>query len=187
MANENKLIERAVEDLIAGKVIGWFQGRFEWGPRALGNRSILADPRRSDMKKIVNDKIKFREPFRPFAPVVPEACMGSLFDVPANLREQYPARFMLLVVPWKQDVGYKVPAVNHLGTGRLQAVRREWNPRYYSVLESFGQSAGVPVLMNTSFNVRGEPIVASPADALNTFRKSGLDVLYIGDYRLTKG
>jgi len=187
LANETKLIERAVEDLVAGRVIGWFQGRFEWGPRALGNRSILADPRRSDMKKIVNDKIKFREPFRPFAPVVPEACMGSLFDVPANIQEQYPARFMLLVVPWKQDVGHKVPAVNHLGTGRLQAVRREWNPRYYSVLESFGQSAGVPVLMNTSFNVRGEPIVASPADALNTFRKSGLDVLYIGDYRLAKG
>ncbi len=186
IANENELIERAVQDLLAGKVIGWFQGRFEWGPRALGNRSILADPRRSDMKKIVNRKIKFREPFRPFAPVVPEACMTSLFAAPADLREQYPARFMLLVVPWKDGVGQQVPAVNHLGTGRLQALRREWNPRYYAVLESFGQATGVPVLMNTSFNVRGEPIVGSPQDALRTFQKSGLDVLFLGDYRLAK-
>jgi len=186
IANVNELIERAVQDLVDGKVIAWFQGRFEWGPRALGNRSILADPRRNDMKKIVNSKIKFREPFRPFAPVVPEACLSSLFDAPTKVEQQYPARFMLLVVPWKDGVGQRVPAVNHLGTGRLQALRREWNPRYYSVLENFGEAAGVPVLMNTSFNVRGEPIVASPQDALHTFRKSGLDVLFIGDYRLAK-
>jgi carbamoyltransferase len=186
-SDETKLISRAVDDLLAGKVIAWFQGRFEWGPRALGNRSILADPRRSDMKKIVNDKIKFREPFRPFAPVVPEDCMCSLFTAPANIQQQYPARFMLLVMPWKDGIGQQVPAVNHLGTGRLQAVRREWNPRYCSVLDTFGQAAGVPVLMNTSFNVRGEPIVASPQDALRTFNKSGLDVLYMGDYRLAKG
>jgi carbamoyltransferase len=186
IASENELIERAVQDLLAGKVMGWFQGRFEWGPRALGNRSILADPRRNDMKKIVNHKIKFCEPFRPFAPVVPEACMTSLFDGPADFEQQYPARFMLLVVPWKDGVGQRVPAVNHLGTGRLQALRREWNPRYYSVLESFGQATGVPVLMNTSFNVRGEPIVGSPEDALRTFQKSGLDVLFIGNYRLAK-
>jgi carbamoyltransferase len=185
--HEDELVARAVEDLIAGKVIGWFNGRFEWGPRALGNRSILADPRRGEMKKIVNDKIKFREPFRPFAPVVPEPCMTSLFDAPSNIHEQYPARFMLLVLPWKNGVGEKVPAVNHLGTGRLQAVRREWNPRYCAVLEGFSQAAGIPVLMNTSFNVRGEPIVASPQDALGTFHKSGLDVLFMGDYRLTKG
>ncbi len=186
IANESELIERAVDDLEAGKVIAWFQGRFEWGPRALGNRSILADPRRSDMKKIVNRKIKFREPFRPFAPVVPESCISSLFDTPGDLKQQYPARFMLLVVPWKDGVGQQVSAVNHLGSGRLQSLRREWNPRYYSVLENFGQSTGVPVLMNTSFNVRGEPIVASPQDALRTFHNSGLDVLFMGDYRLEK-
>jgi carbamoyltransferase len=186
ISSESELIGRAVQDLMDGKVIGWFQGRVEWGPRALGNRSILADPRRNDMKKIVNHKIKFREPFRPFAPVVPEACMTSLFETPADFERQYPARFMLLVVPWKDGVGQRVPAVNHLGTGRLQALRREWNPRYYAVLENFGQAAGIPVLMNTSFNVRGEPIVASPRDALRTFQKSGLDVLFIGDYRLAK-
>jgi len=184
--NEDELIQRAVQDLVAGKVIGWFQGRFEWGPRSLGNRSIIADPRSEEMKGIVNSKIKFREPFRPFAPVVPEECVETMFDSSHDLKGQYPARFMLLVMPWKDDVGGKVPGVNHLGTGRLQSLRREWNPRYYSLLENFGEATGIPVLMNTSFNVRGEPIVASPADALCTFRKSGLDVLYIGDYRLGK-
>ena len=186
IANENQLIERAVEDVMAGKVIAWFQGRFEWGPRALGNRSILADPRRNEMKAIVNSKIKFREPFRPFAPVVPESSVDSLFEAPAHMEQQYPARFMLMVVPWKDGAGQRVPAVNHLGTGRLQSLRQEWNPRYFSLLKNFGDATGVPVLMNTSFNVRGEPIVASPQDALRTFRKSGLDVLYIGDYRLGK-
>lgn len=186
IADENTLIERAVADLVSGKVIGWFQGRFEWGPRALGNRSILADPRRNDMKAIVNSKIKFREPFRPFAPVVPESCVDSMFVVPAGVKQQYPARFMLLVAPWKDGVGERVPAVNHQGTGRLQAVRREWNPRYGALLEKFGEAAGIPVLLNTSFNVRGEPIVSSPQDAMRTFHKSGLDVVYIGDYRLEK-
>lgn len=186
ITNEKELVDRAVGDLTSGNVIGWFQGRFEWGPRALGNRSILADPRREDMKAIVNHKIKFREPFRPFAPVVTEESVAELFDAPNHLGQQYPARFMLLVVPWKNGTGAQVPAVNHLGTGRLQSIRREWNPRYYALLKAFGEATGVPVLMNTSFNVRGEPIVASPEDALRTFRKSGLDVLYIGNYRLGK-
>lgn len=186
IASEDELIERAVQDLADGKVIGWFQGRFEWGPRALGNRSILADPRSEEMKCIVNSKIKFREPFRPFAPVVPEDCVASMFEEPTDLKQQYPTRFMLLVVPWKDGVGEQVPGVNHQGTGRLQSVRREWNPRYYALLEGFGNATGIPVLMNTSFNVRGEPIVASPQDALRTFRKSGLDVLYIGNHRLGK-
>lgn len=187
LAGEDELISRAVEDLVAGKVLGWFQGRFEWGPRALGNRSILADPRREGMKGIVNRKIKFREPFRPFAPVVPETFVSSMFETPRSLERQYPPRFMLMVLPWKEEAGQKVPAVNHLGTGRLQSLRREWNSRYYSLLEKFGTATGIPVLMNTSFNVRGEPIVASPQDALRTFQKSGLDVLYAGNYRLEKG
>jgi carbamoyltransferase len=186
LKSEQALTERAVQDLTDGKVVAWFQGRFEWGPRALGNRSILADPRRPDMKKIVNSKIKFREPFRPFAPVVSESSIESLFAAPCSLRQQYPARYMLLVVPWKNGSGQLVPAVNHLGTGRLQSMRREWNQRYHDVLEGFAQATGVPVLMNTSFNVRGEPIVGSPQDALRTFYNSGLDVLYIGDYRLEK-
>ncbi len=186
LEDENELIARAVKDLAAGKVLGWFQGRFEWGPRALGNRSILADPRREEMKKVVNRKIKFREPFRPFAPVVPEDCVIRMFEAPGGLEQQYPPRFMLMVVPWKEEAGKQVPAVNHLGTGRLQSLRREWNPRYYSLLENFGAETGVPVLMNTSFNVRGEPIVASPQDAMRTFQKSGLDILYAGNYRLEK-
>ena len=187
LENEGELISRAVDDLTAGKVLGWFQGRFEWGPRALGNRSILADPRREEMKKVVNRKIKFREPFRPFAPVVPEECVQRWFEAPSALEQQYPTRFMLMVVPWKEEAGKQVPAVNHFGTGRLQSVRAEWNPRYYSLLETFGEATGVPVLMNTSFNVKGEPIVASPRDAMRTFQKSGLDVLYAGNYRLQKG
>jgi carbamoyltransferase len=184
--DENTLVDRAVDDIVAGRVIGWAQGRFEWGPRALGNRSILADPRSASMKAAVNSKIKFREPFRPFAPVVPEEQVSNLFEAPKELDRQYPTRFMLMVVPWRQDAGARARAVNHLGTGRLQSLRSEWNPRYYALLRKFGQATGVPVLLNTSFNVRGEPIVASPTDALNTFRKSGIDVLYFGNFRLEK-
>lgn len=187
ITRESELISRAVDDLSAGKVLGWFQGRFEWGPRALGNRSILADPRSEAMKNIVNRKIKFREPFRPFAPVVPESCVDRMFVVPAELERQYPPRFMLMVMPWREDVGKCVPAVNHLGTGRLQSLRKNQNPRYYSLLENFGSATGIPTLLNTSFNVRGEPIVASPQDALRTFEKSGIDVLYVGNFRLEKG
>jgi carbamoyltransferase len=165
--DDNKLTDILVDDLTAGKVVGWFQGRFEWGPRALGNRSILADPRRAEMKNIINSKIKFREPFRPFAPVILEDRTGEFFD-DVKAPYQYPARFMLFVLPLNGDKGSRIPAVNHLGTGRLQTIRREWNPRYYQIVEKFGQATGVPVLMNTSFNLRGEPIVASPADAMNT-------------------
>jgi carbamoyltransferase len=180
------LFDRLVDCLMKGKVIGWFQGRFEWGPRALGNRSILADPRRGDMKDIVNSKIKFREPFRPFAPVILEDRVDRFFDGLSDFKHHYPARYMLLVLPWKGDAGKLIPAVNHLGTGRLQTVRREWNPRYYRLVEKFGQATGVPVLMNTSFNLRGEPIVGSPANAWNTFSKSGIDILVLGRYLIRK-
>ncbi len=167
-------------------MIGWFQGRCEWGPRALGNRSILADPRRADMKQIVNSKIKFREPFRPFAPVILEEEAGKFFDGLSDPKRQYPARYMLLVLPWKDNSGNLIPAVNHLGTGRLQTVRREWNPRYYRLVEKFWEATGVPVLMNTSFNLRGEPIVGSPANAWNTFSKSGIDSLVLGHLMVEK-
>ena len=178
--DENALVSRMVDDLQVGKVIGWFQGRFEWGPRALGNRSILADPRRAHMKDLVNEKIKFREPFRPFAPVIPEPCATQWFDDMPQKRP-YPERFMLPVYPWKPAARDKIPAVDHMGTGRLQTIRPEWNSRYHQIVSSFGQATGVPVLMNTSFNLRGEPIVASPADAMNTFRNSGIDVLVLGN------
>ncbi|MCH7564382.1 MAG: carbamoyltransferase [Gemmatimonadetes bacterium] len=182
----DRLLDRIVDDLTVGKVVGWFQGRFEWGPRALGNRSILADPRRAEMKEIVNEKIKFREPFRPFAPVVPESRAAEFFEGLPEPERHYPARYMLLVLPWTEEAAQKVPAVDHEGTGRLQTVRREWNPRYYDLVERFGEATGVPVLLNTSFNLRGEPIVSSPADAWKTFSKSGLDVLVMGNHLVRK-
>ncbi|MBI4166753.1 MAG: hypothetical protein HY508_13585 [Acidobacteria bacterium] len=175
--DDEEMLCHLTEDLVAGRVIGWMQGRFEWGPRALGHRSILADPRRAEMKGIVNAKIKYREPFRPFAPVMPESKAADAFAGFAAPKRHYPARFMLLVLPWKNETGNLVPAVNHAGTGRVQTLRREWNPQYFRLVELFGEATGIPILMNTSFNLRGEPIVASPADALKTFRNSGLDVL----------
>jgi carbamoyltransferase len=176
-----------VDDLLAGKVIGLFQGRFEWGPRALGNRSILADPRRAEMKAIVNARIKFREPFRPFAPAVLEDRATDFYDHLGDPTRHYPLRYMLMVHHTKKDQGNKIQAVTHgEGTGRLQTVRREWNPLYYRTIELFGEATGVPVLLNTSFNLRGEPIVNTPANALNTFSQSDIDTLYIGDHVVRK-
>ncbi|MFP4082051.1 MAG: carbamoyltransferase [Candidatus Aminicenantes bacterium] len=180
-----KLIDRVVHHLLEGKVVGWFQGRFEWGPRALGNRSILADPRSEEMKDLVNTKIKFREPFRPFAPVILEENIGDFFSYD-HIAQQYPARYMLLVLPLNENKAGEIGAVNHLGTGRLQTIRKEWNPRYYQIVKKFGEATGVPVLLNTSFNLRGEPMVNSPSHALNTFSKSGIDVLVMENFLITK-
>jgi carbamoyltransferase len=177
--DDDQLLDRVADALDAGKVVGWFQGRFEWGPRALGNRSILADPRRGDMKDIVNTKIKFREPFRPFAPSVLEEKTESFFDLPDASRH-YPARFMLYVVDVKEAKQGVIPAITHVdGTGRLQTVRRDTNPRYYRLIERFEEATGVPVILNTSFNLRGEPIVNTPAEAFSTFTRSGIDVLVL--------
>jgi carbamoyltransferase len=181
--DESRLTQTVVDDLLAGKVIAWYQGRFEWGPRALGSRSILADPRHEEMKEIVNTKIKFREPFRPFAPVIPEEDVPTYFDLPTP--DIYPLRFMLWVAPFTEK-GVEVPAVNHFGTGRLQTVRRAWNARYYDVVKGFGQATGVPIVMNTSFNLRGEPIVNTPAQALNTFYNSEMDTLVMGNHVVRK-
>jgi carbamoyltransferase len=184
--NEDRLIERVVDKLGAGKVIGWYQGRFEWGPRALGNRSILADPRRTDMKDIVNTKIKFREPFRPFAPSVLVEETGNYFSLP-EAAHHYPARFMLYVVDVNEDKHEVIPAITHVdGTGRLQTVQKEINPRYYKLIDTFGQATGVPVVLNTSFNLKGEPIVNTPQEAFNSFERSGMDVLVLGDYVVEK-
>ncbi|MFQ5612377.1 MAG: carbamoyltransferase [Anaerolineae bacterium] len=180
-----KLLDRAVDTLLEGKVISWFQGRFEWGPRALGNRSILADPRSEDMKEIVNTKIKFREPFRPFAPVVLEERAHEYFTSP-NLDRQYPPRYMLMVSPVADDKRDKIQAVCHNGTGRLQSVRRDWNPLYYRIIEKFGEATGVPVLLNTSYNLRGEPIVNTPDNALHTFSYSDTDLLVMGNFLVRK-
>jgi carbamoyltransferase len=177
--SDEQLTDRVVDLLTDGKVIGWSQGRFEWGPRALGQRSILADPRRAEMKDIVNTKIKFREPYRPFAPsVLLERC-GDLFDLSEPDRH-YPARFMLLVVPVLESSRDRIPAVTHVdGSARVQTVVRDASPLYYLLIEKFGQSTGVPVLLNTSFNLRGEPIVNTPAEAVSTFLRSGMDALAI--------
>ena len=182
--DDARLTDRIVEALTRGKVVGWYQGRFEWGPRALGNRSILADPRSERMKDIVNIKIKFREPFRPFAPSVLVEKTEDFFDIP-DVGRQYPARFMLYVVPVKKpDV---IPAVTHVdGSGRLQTVHRELNPRYYRLIEKFDEATGVPLVLNTSFNLKGEPIVATPQDALNTFHTSEMDLLVLENFLVSK-
>lgn len=182
---DEQMLNELVDDLTGGKVLGWFQGRFEWGPRALGNRSILADPRSEAMKEIVNEKIKFREPFRPFAPAVLDERAADYYATP-RLDENLMARYMLLVSPVREERWAEVPATTHMGSGRLQTVRREWNQRYYDLIARFGQATGTPVLLNTSFNLRGEPIVTTPQNAFNTFVGSDIDVLVLGNFILRK-
>jgi carbamoyltransferase len=184
--NDDELLDGVVERLIQGKVVGWSQGRFEWGPRALGNRSILADPRNPDMKDIVNAKIKFREPYRPFAPSVLSECAEKYFDLP-QAKCHHPARYMLYVVPVRESQRNTLPAITHVdGTGRLQTVFRDQSPRYYRLIERFGQATGIPVLLNTSFNLKGEPIVNTPANAFDTFSKSEMDSLVLENFLVEK-
>jgi carbamoyltransferase len=184
LGGEAEVLATTVEALSAGEVVGWFQGRFEFGPRALGNRSILADPRRPEMKERINEKIKFREPFRPFAPAAAEQLAETLVS-PAQAR-QHPARFMLLICDLEPELAARIEAVSHFGTARLQTVREPWNPRFYRLLERWGEVGGMAVLLNTSFNLRGEPIVTSPEDALSTFMRSGLDLLVLEDFVVRK-
>jgi carbamoyltransferase len=186
MGDANDLLDTVAAQLMTGKVVGWFQGRSEWGPRALGNRSILADPRNPAMKGIVNSKIKFRESYRPFAPSVLAERAECYFELPqATLH--YPARYMQYVAPTKQSKRETLPAVTHIdGTARVQTVFREHNPRYYALIERFGDATGVPVVLNTSFNLKGEPIVNTLADAVSTFRTSGMDCLVLGDFLVEK-
>jgi carbamoyltransferase len=166
---------RAAELCAAGKVVGWFQGRMEFGPRALGNRSILADPRRADMKDVLNARIKHREPFRPFAPVVLAERTADYFE------KDYPSPFMLLVYPVRPERRAEIPAVTHVdGSGRLQTVTRRENPRYYDVVDRFGKLTGTPVLLNTSFN-ENEPIVCTPEDAVRCWQTTKMDALFLGD------
>ncbi|MCK6555428.1 carbamoyltransferase [Candidatus Binatia bacterium] len=185
-SREDALLDAVVEELQKGHVVGWSQGRFEWGPRALGARSIIADPRRHDMKEIVNIKIKFREPFRPFAPSVLAEASERYFDLP-DAPLHYPARFMLYVVDVKPGQGEVLPAITHVdNTARLQAVHRKESPLYYDLIERFGQATGVPVILNTSFNLKGEPIVNTPANAFSTFSRSGMDALVLGNCVIRK-
>ena len=174
---EANLLVFLTESLINGKVIGFFHGRFEWGPRALGARSIIADPRREEMKDIVNTKIKFREPYRPFAPVTLAEKANQYFEL-GKLEHEYLTKYMLGVFPVKKDKRKIIPAVTHVdGSGRLQVISKNQNARYYGLINSFGNRTGVYVLMNTSFNLKGEPIVNTPEEAFSTFVRSGLDIL----------
>ncbi len=171
----------AAELLSRSKIVGWFQGRSEVGPRALGARSILADPRRPEMKDIVNAEVKHREGFRPFAPSVLDERGGEYFE------GYYPNPFMLLVLPIKKEKQEIIPAVTHVdGTGRLHSVMRQGNELYYKVIEEFERRTGVAVVLNTSFNLRGEPIVHRPEEALSDFLGTGMDALFLGPYLLEK-
>ena len=162
------------QQIAAGRVIGWFQGRMEWGARALGNRSIIADPRRADMREIINTRIKFRERFRPFAPSLAEEALDEYFV------GAVPDPFMLQVYPVRPDKRSVVPAITHVdGSGRLQTVSRRSNPRYWNLIKAFERVSGVPMLLNTSFN-ENEPIVLRPAEALDCFLRTHMDVLVMG-------
>jgi carbamoyltransferase len=184
--DDEAFYDRVSDDLIAGKVGGWFRGRFEWGPRALGARSIIGDARKEEMKDIVNAKIKFREAFRPFAPSVLEEAAADFFEMPKG-GNHWPARFMLYVVPVREDKREAIPAITHVdGSGRLQTVVQKYNPAYHRMIEKFGEKTGVPVILNTSFNLKGEPIVETPAQAFNTFSRSEMDVLYLQNYIVQK-
>lgn len=175
--------EQAAQDLLDGRIVGWFQGRMEFGQRALGNRSILLDPRRADGRDIVNSAVKFREGFRPFAPAILAERVNEWFEC----QEGAQVPFMERVFPFKKDKAEQVPAVVHVdGTGRLQTVEARLNPRFHALIEAFDRRCGVPIVLNTSFNLNGEPVVCSPDDALRTFSTCALDVLYLGNVRLAK-
>ncbi|MBN2134616.1 MAG: carbamoyltransferase [Acidobacteria bacterium] len=179
--NDKELIDATAKMLAEDKVIGWFQGRMEFGPRALGNRSILANPQNPKMKEILNSKVKFREKFRPFAPSVLKEKTSKYFDIDID------APYMLLIPQVRKEWQKKLPAITHVdGTARLQTVDKETNPKYHALLSSFEKKAGVPVVLNTSFNVRGEPIVCTPEDAYSCYMRTGIDALVVGNCILTE-
>ena len=186
--DEDSLIEVTAALLADNKVIGWYQGRSEWGPRALGNRSIIANPTRAEMQGIMNERIKFREPFRPFAPTVPVELAQKYFDMPIVNGPTAPEYFMLAVHPVLESQRDTIPAVTHAdGTARVQVVSDKSNPMFHKLLCAFGRRSGVPILMNTSFNLRGEPVVETPEDALNTFLASDMDNVVLGRQLVHKG
>ena len=178
--DEGELCRRTADALATGKVLGWFQGRMEWGPRALGNRSILADPRRAEMKDVLNSRIKRRESFRPFCPSILEEHRGEYF------LGSYPDPFMITVYPIKPEKRSVIPAVTHVdGSGRLQTVGKDTNSLYQRLISEFNNLTGVPVLLNTSFN-ENEPIVCQPEEAVECFLRTRMDVLVMGDYFLQR-
>ncbi|MBM4142341.1 MAG: carbamoyltransferase [Lentisphaerae bacterium] len=178
VAAEGDVLEEAAARLEQGQILAWYQGGGEFGPRALGHRSILADPRRPDMKAVLNSRVKFREAFRPYAPAVLAEKCGEYFELEAE------SPFMLLAAKTRSD---RVPAITHVdGTARVQTVTREQSAEYYDLIRRFGERTGVPVLLNTSFNVAGQPIVETPDDAVETFASTAIDALVMGDLLLVK-
>jgi carbamoyltransferase len=178
--DDDELFSTVAARIAAGDVVGWFQGRMEFGPRALGHRSIVADPRSDSMKDVLNARIKHREPFRPFAPSILAERVGDWYD------QDYPSPFMVLVYKTAPDKRDRVPAVNHVDdTGRVQSVEAHVAPRYHRLISEFEKVTGVPIVPNTSFN-ENEPIVMTPREAIDTFRKTKMDVLVLGNYVVTR-
>jgi carbamoyltransferase len=183
--SDKELIKKTAQLIFQNNVIGWFHGSMEWGPRALGNRSILSNACNSNMKEILNLKVKHREKFRPFAPVVCEDDALKYFDCDKPLPE--PTDFMLMVYPIKKLWQKKIPSVTHVdGSGRLQTIRRNQNPLYYDLIKEFGKLSGVPILINTSFNIRGEPIVCTPFDAYKCMMGTGIDYLVMDKFLIKR-
>jgi carbamoyltransferase len=173
------LLQKTAQLIADGNVVGWYQGKMEWGPRALGNRSILADPRRADMKDTLNAKIKHRESFRPFAPSILEEYASDYFEIDTS------SPYMLMVAPIKKPK--EIPAVTHVdGTGRLQTVSKESNALYYDLINEFYKITGVPVIINTSMNVMGEPIVNTPEQAYQMIVKTDMDCIVMGNSLVKK-
>jgi len=178
--SQNDLYAEAAKAIAEGKIVGWFQGRMEFGPRALGNRSIVVDPRRADMKDILNARIKKREPFRPFAPSILEDRVGEFFE------QTHPSPDMLMVYQIRPEKRAVVPAITHVdGSGRLQTVTEKANPRYFGLISEFEKLTGVPIVLNTSFN-EDEPIVCTPAEAISCFLRTKMDVLFLNRYMVSR-
>ncbi|MHA2009782.1 MAG: carbamoyltransferase family protein [Promethearchaeota archaeon] len=183
--SKKELLEKTSQLIYENKVVGWFQGRMEWGPRALGSRSILANPCNPKAKELLNEKVKHREIFRPFAPVVCVEDASIYFDCDIPIPE--PTDFMLMVYPVKNEWRKKIPSVTHVdGSGRLQTIRRLQNSLYYDLIQEFGKLSGIPILINTSFNIRGEPIVCTPFDAYRCMMGTGIDCLVIDEYLIKR-
>jgi carbamoyltransferase len=174
--SEREVLAQVAHDLAGGKIIGWFQGRFEMGPRALGNRSILADPRNGAMKDQLNAKVKRREPFRPFAPAVLVERVSEFFEIDQS------DPFMTIAPRVRADKVHLIPAALHVdGTARIQTVDQATNPRFYGLIEEFAKLTKIPLILNTSFN-RQEPIVARPEEAISCYLRTDMDVLVLGDF-----
>ena len=179
------LVKKTIDIILQNKVIGWFQGRMEWGPRALGNRSILANPLNSKMRDILNEKVKHREMFRPFAPVVPVESANNFFECDDPVPS--PTDYMLMVYPVKKKYHKIIPSVTHVdGTGRVQTIRKSQNLLYYMLLKEMGKRTKIPILINTSFNVRGEPIVCTPQDAYRCMMGTGIDYLVMNKFLIKR-